>query len=57
MIYDIGGTIYKDLYNTLEVKKKAYGILPECLRCARNCKQYDAPDLSMFFCADFRREE
>ena len=56
MIYDIGGVLYKDLLETIEDSKEKYGILEECLRCARFCKQYDAPNLSMFFCTDFKKD-
>ncbi len=39
-----------------EELKERYGILKECLKCARNCKNYDAPNLSFFWCKDFKKD-
>lgn len=52
MIYDIGGTQKRALEEDIEELKEKYGILPECLRCARNCKNYNAPNLTYFKCLD-----
>lgn len=40
----------------IEELKERYGILRECLEFARLYRQYDAPDLSMFFCSDFKKD-
>lgn len=55
MIYDIGGTQKRALEEDIEELKEKYGILPECLLCARFCKNYNAPNLSLFVCHDKKK--
>ena len=50
MIGDIGNAQRDWFEKDMEEKRAKYGILKECLLCARNCKNYDAPGLSYFKC-------
>lgn len=52
MGYNVGNEQQKAFAEDMEEKRAKYGILPLCALCARNCKQYDAKDLSYFKCYD-----
>ena len=50
MGYNVGNEQQEWFKADMEEKRAKYGILEECLVCARNCKQYKAPNLSYFKC-------
>ena len=55
MGFNVGNEQQEWFKADMEEKRAKYGILEECLRCARNCKAYDAPGLSLFKCYDFEK--
>ena len=52
MSYNVSNEQQTWLEADMEEKRAKYGILEECLLCARNCKQYKAKDLTYFRCFD-----
>ena len=56
MGYNVGNEQQRMFEADMEDKRGRYGILPDCLLCARFCKNYNAPDLSFFWCGDFEEK-